>query len=297
MARDALADADCAIAQALAIVGDWWSLLVVRDVAGGLYRFDELQAELEISRKVLSQRLASLVAHGVIEKRLYHERPRRYEYRLTAAGQGLIPVLIALQDWTTRFVNGDGSLTATATSRSLEARRVKNLVGSRIPQVQLRDSTGQELDPVSSGSWTVIYCYPGAYASASAYPAGWDQIPGTGGCTLESITYRDRLEAFDERDAAIVGVSTQRPDEQAAFARKQRIRFPLLSDEDLLLTGALRLPTFRAGGAERLKRLTLLVRHDREIRAVLYPISGPAESVDQILANIDGERGRAQKPA
>jgi DNA-binding HxlR family transcriptional regulator len=71
MRHSAFSDAECAIAQALAVVGDWWTLLVVRDMVGGIHRFDELQAELGVSRKVLAERLVSLVEHGVLDKRLY----------------------------------------------------------------------------------------------------------------------------------------------------------------------------------------------------------------------------------
>jgi peroxiredoxin len=136
----------------------------------------------------------------------------------------------------------------------------------------------------------VLYCYPGAYAESAAYPVGWGEIPGARGCTLESVTYRDRLGDFADRGAEVVGVSTQRPDEQAAFAAKERIRFPLVSDQDLRMAAALRLPTFRAAGADRLKRATLVVRHDREIRGVLYPISDPAGSVDDALRLLDKAR-------
>jgi DNA-binding HxlR family transcriptional regulator/peroxiredoxin len=284
-----LSDAECAIAQALGVVGDWWTLLVVRDVVGGVHRFDELQAGLGLSRKVLAERLASLVEHGVLHKRLYTSHPPRYEYHLTAAGQGLLPVLVALQDWGSRFVLGDGSLTATGRPLSVEARRVGHLVGTKVPPLVLASASGDRRDPVAETDWTVLYCYPGAYAMAGAYPAGWTEIPGTPGCTLESVTYRNRLAGFASRGARVHGVSTQRPDEQAAFAAKQRLGFPLLSDQDLQLSAALRLPTFRAAGADRLKRITLLVRGDREIRGVLYPLLDPAGSVEDALALLDRE--------
>jgi DNA-binding HxlR family transcriptional regulator/peroxiredoxin len=285
-----MADTECAIAQALAVVGDWWTLLVVRDVAGGLHRFDELQAELGMSRKVLTERLAALVDHDVLEKRLYQQHPPRHEYHLTTAGLGLMPVLVALQDWGTRFVMGDGSLTATGRPRSLETKRVRHLVGTTVPELSLASSATQRRDPIGDSEWTVVYCFPGAYAASTSYPPGWGEIPGTRGCTLESVTYRNRLDDFAARGAQIVGVSTQRPDEQAAFARKERIAFPLVSDQDLKLAGALRLPTFRAAGADRLKRLTLLVNRDREIREVLYPITDPAGSVDDALRMVDAAR-------
>jgi DNA-binding HxlR family transcriptional regulator/peroxiredoxin len=282
-----LADTECAIAHAAAIVGDWWSLLIVRDVAGGMHRFDDLQAELRISRKVLTERLASLLAHGVLEKRLYQLRPPRYEYHLTTVGRGLVPVLVALQDWGSRYVMGEGTLSATSAARSLDARRVRHLVGRHVPQLTLSDAGGSGRDPVSAEGWTVLYCYPGAYASSDAYPVGWGEIPGAAGCTLESTTFRDRCDEFVRRGAHVVGVSTQRPEEQATFAAKARVRFPLLSDQDLQLAAALRLPTFRAGGRDRLKRLTLIVGSDRAIRHALYPVADPVGSVDDALTALD----------
>ncbi|MGW4806662.1 winged helix-turn-helix transcriptional regulator [Kitasatospora sp. NPDC004272] len=285
-------DTDCSIAQALSVVGDWWTLLLVRDLAGGTHQFDALHESLGISRKVLTARLRALVEDGVVEKRLYHAHPPRYAYHLTDKGWGLLPVLVALQDWGGRHLLGDGTLTATAGPDSAEARRVHALVGTRIPELALpaaSEGTRPPLtDPVARTPWTVLYCFPGAYAPGSqGYPPGWDDIPGTAGCTLESCTYRDRLDAFAERGATVHGVSTQRPDQQAAFAAHQRIPFPLLSDAALRLAGALRLPTFRAGGADRLKRLTLVVDAARTVRAVLYPVPDPGGSVAEVLALID----------
>ena len=88
------------------------------------------------------------------------------------------------------------------------------------------------------------------------------------------------------RGATVVGVSTQRPDELAAFALSQGIVFPMLSDAELEMVAALRLPTFRAAGVDRLKRLTLLLDRDRWVRAVL-PVTDPAGSVGDALALID----------
>jgi len=288
-------ESECAIAQAAAVVGEWWTLLIVRDVAGGINRFDDLQAELGISRKVLSERLAVLVADGVLERRLYQARPPRHEYHLTPAGHGLTPVLIALQDWGSRFVLGDGTVTATGAPRSKEARRVRSLVGSDVPEISLATSEQRSGDPVGAGAWTVIHCYPGAYAASSAYPSGWSKIPGATGCTLEATTFRDRIDEFAARGADVVGVSTQWPEEQAAFAAKAHIPYRLLSDQELRLAAALRLPTFRAGGRHHLKRLTLITGADRAIRQVLYPIPDPIASVDQALVLLD--RLAARRPA
>ncbi|CAM5699185.1 winged helix-turn-helix transcriptional regulator [Kitasatospora aureofaciens] len=287
------ADPDCAISQALAVVGDTWTLLLIRDVAGGTHQFDALQNGLGISRKVLTERLKALVADGVLEKRLYHPHPPRYEYHLTDRGRGLLPVLVALQDWGGRYVLGDGTLTGTSTPDSAETRRVLALTGHRLPALELAAASGGWTDPVAADrAWTVLYCYPGAYAPGTmGHPPGWGEIPGAPGCTLESCTYRDRMGEFAARDTAVHGVSTQRPDQLAAFADHARIPFPLLSDAGLELAAALRLPTFRAAGAERLKRLTLILDADRTVRGALYPVPDPAGSVEDVLSLLDGLRG------
>jgi DNA-binding HxlR family transcriptional regulator len=93
----------CSIAGALEVIGERWSLLIVRDVLLGLRRFDELQAELGIARNVLQARLSSLTDEGVLERRRYQERPPRYEYRLTQKGLDLWPALVALLRWGDRY--------------------------------------------------------------------------------------------------------------------------------------------------------------------------------------------------
>jgi DNA-binding HxlR family transcriptional regulator len=89
----------CSIAGALEVVGERWSLLIVRDVFLGLRRFDQIQANLGIARNVLQARLTRLIEQGVLERRLYQERPERYEYLLTEKGLGLWPALVALMQW------------------------------------------------------------------------------------------------------------------------------------------------------------------------------------------------------
>jgi DNA-binding HxlR family transcriptional regulator len=89
----------CSIAGALDVVGERWSLLIVREVLLGVRRFDEIQADLGIARNVLQTRLTKLLDQGVLEKRLYAERPPRYEYRLTEKGLDLWPTLVALMQW------------------------------------------------------------------------------------------------------------------------------------------------------------------------------------------------------
>ncbi|MFD9486569.1 winged helix-turn-helix transcriptional regulator [Streptomyces sp. NPDC059991] len=282
--RTRLHDEHCAIAQALDVVGDWWTLLIVRDAARGVHRFDALQRELGMSRKVLAERLKLLVETGVLTREPYQDRPVRYEYRLTPRGRALLPVLIALQDWGDTWVLGEGETMATATENSGETERVRELVGTKVPDLQLTDFDGELRDPVAQQSaYTVLYCFPGAYARKESYPPGWAGIPGAPGCTLESCTFRDQLAEFTAAGATVHGVSGQRPDEQRAFADKERLRFPLLSDADLTLTAALRLPTFRTAGVSRLKRLTLVVARDRTVIEALYPITDIEASVRAAL--------------
>ena len=89
----------CSIAGALEVIGERWSLLIVRNVFLGLRRFDEIQENLGIARNVLQTRLQRLQEHGVLEKRLYQERPARYEYRLTEKGLDLWPTMVSLMQW------------------------------------------------------------------------------------------------------------------------------------------------------------------------------------------------------
>ena len=89
----------CSIAAALEVVGERWSLLIVRNVFLGVRRFDEMRSNLGIARNVLQTRLTRLIEHGVLEKRLYQERPPRYEYRLTEKGLDLWPTIVSLLQW------------------------------------------------------------------------------------------------------------------------------------------------------------------------------------------------------
>jgi DNA-binding HxlR family transcriptional regulator len=89
----------CSIASTLEVVGERWTLLIIREAMLGVHRFDELQSDLGIARNVLQTRLEGLVEHGILEKQLYQERPKRYEYRLTDKGLDLWPTIISLMQW------------------------------------------------------------------------------------------------------------------------------------------------------------------------------------------------------
>lgn len=105
MQRTRFGDMACSIARTLDIAGEPWSPLIIRDVWIGIRRFDDLQRDLGISRKVLAERLRWLVGHGVLEQRLYSDRPPRREYALTARGQELCDVLLAITAWGDRWTS------------------------------------------------------------------------------------------------------------------------------------------------------------------------------------------------
>jgi DNA-binding HxlR family transcriptional regulator len=101
----------CSIAASLDIVGDRWTILILRDAFRGLRRFDEFRRDLDIPRAVLADRLRRLVAAGVLTKRAYQDRPVRFEYRLTRMGIELSPILVALMQWGDRWLSEDGAPT------------------------------------------------------------------------------------------------------------------------------------------------------------------------------------------
>ncbi|EFH80068.1 winged helix-turn-helix transcriptional regulator [Ktedonobacter racemifer] len=109
MRRQRFASMACPIARSLDIIGEWWTLLIVRDLARGINRFDTLQEDLGIARNMLTVRLQTLLDHGVIERHCYQQRPERFEYHLTEKGAELTAVLRALKQWGERWTEAPSS--------------------------------------------------------------------------------------------------------------------------------------------------------------------------------------------
>ncbi|MCI3274916.1 winged helix-turn-helix transcriptional regulator [Streptomyces cylindrosporus] len=272
------ADETCGIAQTAVVLGDWWNVLVLREVARGHVRFDALAAEIGLSRNVLTERLGRLVARGVLRRSLYQRRPVRYEYLLTDAGTALLPLLVAMQDWGDRWMLGDGSLTATAEADGAEHARVHALVGTRLPDgLELPGAQGQYA-PVAApeAAATVLFTYPGTGIE-------WGPIPGAAGCTLEHRLFSDAWPEFRRAGVAVRGISTQLTHEQEEFARAENIPYPLLSDAAHQLAAALRLPTFRGAGRLRHKRLILVADAERTVRHALFPVDDIPHAVAESL--------------
>ncbi|KRA06372.1 winged helix-turn-helix transcriptional regulator [Pseudomonas sp. Root569] len=109
MQRKSLISDECPIARSLERVGEWWSILIMRDALHGLRRFDEFSRSLGIAPNMLTRRLNGLVEAGMLERRAYSERPPRYEYVPTAKGEDFRMVLMALVAWGNRHYAEEGA--------------------------------------------------------------------------------------------------------------------------------------------------------------------------------------------
>ena len=106
--RKSFAGMDCSVAQCLEVVGEWWSMLIMRDCFLGVTRFDDFQRRLGISRNILQQRLSRLVDHGLLARVPYQEHPPRHDYRLTDKGRDLWPVINAMRQWGDKYAAPSG---------------------------------------------------------------------------------------------------------------------------------------------------------------------------------------------
>ncbi|HEX4438056.1 MAG TPA: helix-turn-helix domain-containing protein [Solirubrobacteraceae bacterium] len=143
---------ECSIAGALEVVGERWSLLIIRDVLLGLRRFDELQSHLGIARNVLQTRLTRLTEQGVIERRPYQERPQRHEYLLTDKGLDLWPTIVSLMKWGDRYAPPEGGPAVLIEHRgcggTVDEHRICERCGARL---KARDALGRPGPGASPG--------------------------------------------------------------------------------------------------------------------------------------------------
>jgi peroxiredoxin len=165
----------------------------------------------------------------------------------------------------------------------------KHLIGMKLPVLSLQATNGEHIDLSSLQGRSVIYAYPMTGRPDVPLPDGWDMIPGARGCTPQSCAFRDLAHELKIAGAGhIFGLSTQSSDYQAEAAERLHLPFPLLSDVDMLLTNALKLPTLIVSDAILLRRLTLVI-NDAKIEHVFYPIFPPDQNasdvVDWLMAN------------
>jgi peroxiredoxin len=156
-----------------------------------------------------------------------------------------------------------------------------------VPQLSL-PSTAGELDlRAFCSERVVLYVYPATGVPGrdpAVDPApGWDDIPGAAGCTMQCRGFKASFEAFVERGIRVAGVSGQSLREQADFAAREAIPFPLICDREFALQHAWGLPVFSAGGRTFLRRMVLYIAAN-QIERALYPVEHPGESAQAMLA-------------
>ena len=134
--RRRFAGENCSVAQALEVLGDWWTLLIVREAFFGTRRFADFEAALAISKNILTRRLAHLVEHGVLERVDAGVHGPRYEYALTPMGKDLATVVTALRQWGDRWIFGEGREPLLVHDRH---------TGRPIPTLRIRGEDGEPL--------------------------------------------------------------------------------------------------------------------------------------------------------
>ena len=135
MRRKNYGNMKCPIARSLERVGEWWSILILRDAFYGLRRFDEFQKSLGVAPNILTRRLNALVEAGLLERRRYNEHPPRYEYLLTERGRDFHPVLLALLAWGNRHFAPEGTA----------VQIVNKQTGALVDPIIVDPATGEQL--------------------------------------------------------------------------------------------------------------------------------------------------------
>ena len=159
-----------------------------------------------------------------------------------------------------------------------------HLSGTKLPDLALPATAGPAVNLSRLKGRTVVYIYPRTGVPGVDAPPGWDDIPGARGCTPQSCGFRDHAGDLKQLGVAhLYGLSTQDTAYQQEAAARLHLPFPILSDEKLALTRALKLPTFTAAGMTLLKRMALVI-DDGTIAKVFYPVFPPDKSAEAVVA-------------
>jgi peroxiredoxin len=160
-----------------------------------------------------------------------------------------------------------------------------HLPGTELPDLSLPSTAGVEVNlrEAAAAATLVLYIYPRTGKPGEPLPPGWDDIPGARGCTPESCAFRDANDGLEKLGARVQGLSAQSLADQHEFARRMELPYSLLSDPELELVLAMRLPTFEVAGMKLYKRLTLIARAGR-VERVFYPVFPPDRNAADVTA-------------
>jgi peroxiredoxin len=160
----------------------------------------------------------------------------------------------------------------------------RHLTGMAMPDLELPSTANRRVNLSKiSAPRVVIYAYPMTGRPDRQLPKGWDDIPGARGCTPETCGFRDHHKDLAKLHTEVFGVSTQDTPYQQEMVKRLEVPFEVLSDDHLLFTRALNLPTFTVDGMTLMKRLTLVVKRGR-IEHVFYPVFPPDKHAEEVIA-------------
>ena len=166
----------------------------------------------------------------------------------------------------------------------------RHLAGMRVPSVALAATDGTTIDLSALAGRTVVYVYPRTGVPGEPPLDGWDAIPGARGCTPQSCSFRDHFAELKRLGVDhLYGLSTQDSAYQSEAVRRLHLPFPILSDSNLALARALKLPTFTIAGMTLLKRMALVL-DGGVISKVFYPVFPPDKSAEEVIAWLRASR-------
>jgi peroxiredoxin len=159
----------------------------------------------------------------------------------------------------------------------------RHLLGAPLAAVPLHATDGRQVDLAALHGRSIVYAYPRTGRPGIDNPPGWDLIPGARGCTPQTCSFRDHFAELKALGVQhLFGLSTQDPAYQREVAERLHLPFPILSDEHLKLTRAMKLPTFETSGMTLLKRFTLVI-DDGIVKHVFYPVFPPDRSASDVI--------------
>jgi len=165
-----------------------------------------------------------------------------------------------------------------------------HLEGTEMPALSLPATAGDALDLSKAARGTlVLYVYPRTGRPGEPLPEGWDDIPGARGCTPQSCAFRDHFGELRALSADVLGMSAQPLSDQTEFAERVELPYPILSDLELALADALALPTFEVAGMRLYRRLTVVARAGRIVKA-FYPVFPPDRNAADVVAWLQGSK-------